>query len=105
MAEYFALIQKGQKPRQDSVLQSYATAYNLDGRNSRTTGVFSNDAYKSPEIGTAFSLTAEDNRHLQLEKGERSTASPHKFPEAVKAAGLTIQESPEIAGLFSLPTR
>ena len=58
MAEYFALIQKGQKPRQDSVLQSYATAYNLDGRNSRTTGVFSNDAYKSPEIGTAFSLTA-----------------------------------------------
>ena len=34
-----------------------------------------------------------------------ATASPHKFPEAVKAAGLTIQESPEIAGLFSLPTR
>ena len=34
-----------------------------------------------------------------------ATASPHKFPEAVQAAGLTIQESPEIAGLFSLPTK
>ena len=92
MAEYFALIQKGQKPRQDSVLQSYATAYNLDGRNSRTTGVFSNDAYKSPEIGTAFSLTAEDNRHLRLEKGERSTASPHKFRAGLSELNNNFEE-------------
>ena len=54
--------------------------------------MFSNDAYKSPEIGTAFSLTAEDNRHLQLEKGERSTASPHKFRAGLSELNNNFEE-------------
>ena len=34
-----------------------------------------------------------------------ATASPDKFPEAVEAAGISAAVSPDIAGLFSLPTR
>ena len=34
-----------------------------------------------------------------------ATASPDKFPEAVEAAGISAPVSPDIAGLFSLPTR
>ena len=54
----------------------------MEGRNSTTTGVhtagvFSNDPYKSPEIGTAFSMTA-DEQHLDG-FGGRSTAYEHKF--------------------------
>ena len=83
MAEYYSLLQKGEdlprRGRVDSVIQSYATnnsavkqfAYAtgvnnmMEGRNSTTTGVhtagvFSNDPYKSPEVGTAFSMTADE---------------------------------------------
>jgi len=34
-----------------------------------------------------------------------ATASPDKFPEAVEAAGIEAAMSPDIAALFSLPTR
>ena len=50
----------------------------MDGRNSRTTGVFSNDAYKSPEIGTAFSMTGEDNNKQLVPEttGDYTKVSP-----------------------------
>ena len=53
-------------------------------------------------VGVAYHYA---NPPAQVPQVVLATASPHKFPEAVKAAGITIQESPEIAGLFSLPTR
>ena len=34
-----------------------------------------------------------------------ATASPAKFPEAVKAAGIEMPLSPEMAQLLSSPTR
>ena len=55
---------------------------------------------------TAVGVTYHyNNLNTNLPQIVLATASPHMFPEAVQAAGLTIQESPEIAGLFSLPTR
>ena len=54
---------------------------------------------------TAVGVSYHFTNPAQVPQIVLATASPHKFPEAVKAAGLTIQESPEIAGLFSLPTR
>ena len=89
MAEYYSLLQKGcgtqsqTKPRKDSVLKSYAAASSniMEGaRNSTTTGVFSNDAYKSPGIATALSMTADATKQ---NKGGgpagRSADSPSKF--------------------------
>ena len=52
---------------------------NMDGRQSTTTGILTNDAFKTPEVGTAFSLTVEDKQQLILKGGGHSTASPQKF--------------------------
>ena len=54
---------------------------------------------------TAVGVSYHFTNPAQVPQIVLATASPHKFPEAVKAAGITIQETPEIAGLFSLPTR
>lgn len=54
---------------------------------------------------TAVGVAYHYSQSTRIPQVVLATASPHKFPEAVEAGGITAAVSPDIAGLFSLPTR